>query len=312
MNNELRHYNIKGSKWGQRRFQNKDGSLTPAGRIRYGVGKDKKNGVSALDKLKIKRKAAANKKGQPVKKPTAQKTPAQIKKEQEAAREAKRKSVIASRSAKELYDNAHLFTTDELRAAKERLMLERDIANLEPKTISKGEARAQKIKKAGETVNGLMDTGIKLWNNTARLYNSLTDSGRENPLPIIKDKGDQSMTKKAKAERAKAEAAKEQAQRAKEAARKAAADQAAKAEKEAKKAEKEAAKAEKKADKAEKKAGKATVEGEGRSKARRFYEDNDNIIDGEWREVNVESVYKSPQRAIGENYIMALLEDKRR
>lgn len=34
-NGELYHWGIKGMKWGQRRYQNKDGSLTPAGRKRY-------------------------------------------------------------------------------------------------------------------------------------------------------------------------------------------------------------------------------------------------------------------------------------
>ena len=33
--NELYHHGIKGQKWGVRRFQNKDGSLTPAGKRRY-------------------------------------------------------------------------------------------------------------------------------------------------------------------------------------------------------------------------------------------------------------------------------------
>ncbi len=33
--NELTHHGIKGQKWGVRRFQNKDGSLTPAGKRRY-------------------------------------------------------------------------------------------------------------------------------------------------------------------------------------------------------------------------------------------------------------------------------------
>ena len=32
---EIYHHGIKGQKWGVRRFQNKDGSLTPAGRRRY-------------------------------------------------------------------------------------------------------------------------------------------------------------------------------------------------------------------------------------------------------------------------------------
>lgn len=34
-NNELQHWGIKGQRWGHRRYQNKDGSLTPAGRKRY-------------------------------------------------------------------------------------------------------------------------------------------------------------------------------------------------------------------------------------------------------------------------------------
>lgn len=33
-NNELIHWGVKGMKWGVRRYQNKDGSLTPAGKKR--------------------------------------------------------------------------------------------------------------------------------------------------------------------------------------------------------------------------------------------------------------------------------------
>ena len=35
MDDELMHYGIKGQKWGIRRYQNKDGTLTPAGRKKY-------------------------------------------------------------------------------------------------------------------------------------------------------------------------------------------------------------------------------------------------------------------------------------
>ncbi len=36
--NHLSHHGIEGQKWGVRRWQNADGSLTPEGRIHYGVG----------------------------------------------------------------------------------------------------------------------------------------------------------------------------------------------------------------------------------------------------------------------------------
>ena len=35
----LAHHGVEGQKWGVRRYQNADGSLTPEGRIHYGLGK---------------------------------------------------------------------------------------------------------------------------------------------------------------------------------------------------------------------------------------------------------------------------------
>lgn len=42
--NELCHFGIKGQRWGERRYQNEDGSYTPEGRIHYGIGSEKQHG----------------------------------------------------------------------------------------------------------------------------------------------------------------------------------------------------------------------------------------------------------------------------
>ena len=51
MDNTLQHWGIKGMKWGVRRYQNKDGSLTPAGKKRY--DRDKADNLSKKKENRI-------------------------------------------------------------------------------------------------------------------------------------------------------------------------------------------------------------------------------------------------------------------
>ena len=57
-NNYLAHHGIKGQKWGIRRFQNTDGSLTPEGKERYTDGSDDANGKKDLSGLETIRATA--------------------------------------------------------------------------------------------------------------------------------------------------------------------------------------------------------------------------------------------------------------
>lgn len=51
----LAHHGVKGQSWGNRRFQNADGTLTPEGRQRYGIGPALMTGARSLSNLISKR-----------------------------------------------------------------------------------------------------------------------------------------------------------------------------------------------------------------------------------------------------------------
>lgn len=129
-NTSLYHSGIKGMRWGVRRYQNKDGSLTPAGRKRYASpGTSNAKGASQSKPkavVKGKTSAAGNKPKAVVKNKasTAENKPKELTVEEQKAK------VLASRSAKELYENRKLFDYKEMEGAYNLLLKDKQVKDL--------------------------------------------------------------------------------------------------------------------------------------------------------------------------------------
>lgn len=117
----LSHEGILGMHWGERRYQNYDGSLTEEGRKRYGVGRPRMTKAEKLNVKKKKQQEKTLKKARDAKKKLA-------KQEQKAERDAqklleKKQKIYTRADPEEIYKNRELFTTEEYQKAVQRAEL---------------------------------------------------------------------------------------------------------------------------------------------------------------------------------------------
>lgn len=122
-NSELKHWGIKGMKWGIRRYQNKDGSLTRAG---------KKRQADNLEKARQAKKA---------------------KQDEIREREEKRSKLLKSTDASELYKNRDLLSTEEINERLNRLNAEQRLSQLSNQTKSTGMDKVNKALAVGRKIN---------------------------------------------------------------------------------------------------------------------------------------------------------------
>ena len=132
----LCHHGIKNQKWGIRRFQNPDGSLTAAGRIRYGV-----TGAAK----------AAFKVGKKLGSATASAARAGVKKAKENAYAKKKEK--ASQTREGVLKNKKMFTADELKALETRFKIEDEMSEA---SLRHGQAVAKTVSQYANTTRDVL------------------------------------------------------------------------------------------------------------------------------------------------------------
>lgn len=137
-NGELYHWGTKGMKWGIRRYQNKDGSLTPAGRKRY---------AEEEAKLKAREKTIKNRENIKAKNAKLAAKKAELDAREEALKGGKKKDKKARQEEKAVNKPKTMrdMTDDELREHTTRMQLEKQYIEAQknlnaaiPKKVSKG------------------------------------------------------------------------------------------------------------------------------------------------------------------------------
>lgn len=131
--NSLKHWGIKGMRWGVRRFQNKDGTRTAAGKKRY-------DGEAE--------------------------TPEE--------REARKQQALKSGTAADVLKFRGELTTQELRAVKDRLDLEKQIRSLRRDEIMAGKQKVDDVISMVQTGVDAANTGINAWNVVAKITNTFS------------------------------------------------------------------------------------------------------------------------------------------
>lgn len=160
---ELYHHGVKGQHWGERRYQNSDGSLTPLGRLHWGVGAARTAVAERAEQLGTASKNAAKKAGSAVKEAIRPKT-LDEKLERARAKQEKQSKKNELRMLRGKTAKIDKMTDEEIVARIQRLRNEQTLASLE-RDRSKSEGRRmleEAVRSAGSRAVGeVVGGGIK-------------------------------------------------------------------------------------------------------------------------------------------------------
>lgn len=174
-NQELAHAGVKNMKWGIRRFQNKDGSLTPLGRKHYGIGPGRKKQDKAA-KAKAKSDAKTKKIIE-----TEEQRKARKEKELEAFEAAKEKALRSGSAADVLKFQGHL-TNKELSDVYQRLNNEKLIKSIAKEDAKAAAEAAKKNSVWGkmEKISDKIDSGVKLYKSVKSVTDIISEYQKRN------------------------------------------------------------------------------------------------------------------------------------
>ena len=156
------HSGILGMRWGVRRFQNRDGSLTAAGKARYSKGGDNPRHKDSNARKAAKQRAANLEKARKAK-------------AEKAKFEADKKNALERGSATDIMKFKGKLTTKEMNDALSRLDAERRLSEISAKEIERGKITLKKITAKIDEARSTGESLTNAWNFVAKIHNSFAD-----------------------------------------------------------------------------------------------------------------------------------------
>lgn len=175
MNQEeyLAHHGVIGQKWGVRRYQNYDGSLTALGRKHRGLGEKGSKAMKTVQKAIKKRRAEKAAIREEARKASRARA-VELETERQAQKHQKLKEEIR-RNPRNMYKYRDQLTKEEAKELIEQIEWDRKMADIRFDEYRRFNSRAKEVANTVTTAATILNQGIRLYNDSALVFNSMID-----------------------------------------------------------------------------------------------------------------------------------------
>lgn len=181
----MQHHGVKGMHWGVRRYQNRDGTRTAAGKKRYNTdkGSSKNTNKKKVSTRKggfgsVIGKKLSDRKKEALKAKQAKETLKE--KQNNEAYEAEKQKALKSGSASDVLKFKGNLTPQEMQASLSRIQWERSMKGIADKDIAESREVTNKYVNTLNKVTDVISTTSKAYNTVANVYNAF--SGLDAPM----------------------------------------------------------------------------------------------------------------------------------